>query len=278
MFKKVEEGVVWNNYRTIVMYNFDIIGRINLPRFLIKGFAKLLTFYPLNENQYNIFIKLSSNQKSGFLSRYLIKICKSKGFSKSMINEFFRLKGIYNHNMNRKLSDVERREMVKVYLLLNDYNKCLNLYMNDYDLKDSFDDFSKYTLMLINSLIDPFIKNIRKNTKLRKCIDDPIENIDEHRRPICMERNRENETIRRLKIKKQKLVLSNISDDMKFLNKELPTIEDIIKERVDIEMKKILGGKVNKSTKGHTKLDHIPTELYESTGDGGHDQSGPVGQ
>lgn len=164
-FRKINDNTNWITYRNIVNHNTEYMGRLPIPIFLQKSYAKLISFYPLNDRMEKTYQTLNKNKKVAFLFKYLIKVSKNNGLSKSLIDKLIRLKNDYDIEYKSKMSYVEKKDKLKMYLLSKDYDSILNLHLKDKVISDKFNDLSQYTKLIIDVLIDNDFKTIKKNQK-----------------------------------------------------------------------------------------------------------------
>jgi len=164
-FRKIQDNTNWSVFNNIIHHNVSMLGRLRIPRFLLRSYAKLISFYPFTESQESTYFNLSLTKRIPFLMKYLVKVGRKNGLGKSTIKRLFELKNDYDKKRNDKYSDTERTDRMMMYLLSKDYDSILNLHLTDDKISTSFINLAEYTKLLINHIIDDKIVKIRKNHK-----------------------------------------------------------------------------------------------------------------
>lgn len=235
MFRSINANSDWNNLNSVTRYNLGMMETIRVSPSVRKSFARLLAFYPLSDKQLMTYKKLSKNQKLGFLSKYLIKLCKIKGIDNNIIQKYIDLKIEHNRLLSDKCNVSERKDRIRNYLLYKDYSSVINMYMDDVKIKYSHKELKEYTTMIVNMLIDPFYDNIRKNTnKVKKPIPDVINTRDEQNMAIKSKGSYASYGIdleEENKIKVSKDVIESISKEISEISIDVKVIEDLINKK-----------------------------------------------
>lgn len=162
-FRKIQNNTNWNNLNIIVEHNVNNLHNLKIPYFLKNSFSKFLAFYPLPDNKEKTFFKLPKYKKIPFLFNYLIKKLKENNINKSEIQHLIKLKEDYNSLKSKKISEIEKMDRIKMYLISKNHELILNLYLDDKKIKNKFYELSKYIKLMTDVLIDKHIDNIKIN-------------------------------------------------------------------------------------------------------------------
>jgi len=168
IFREVQNNTTWGVYNNIINHNVGELGKLKIPLFLKRSYAKLVAFYPFTEKQEITYFNLSLNKRLPYLLNYLIKVGRKNGLKKSSIDRLVELKNNYDNRKMNKYSTVEYTDRMMMYLISKDYDSILDLHLANDKIRSSFEIFAEYTKLLINHLIDDEVIKIRKNHKVWK--------------------------------------------------------------------------------------------------------------
>lgn len=181
IFKEIPNDATWNVYKKIIGRNMKEMDDIKIPNFLIVSFVKLISFYPFDEKQERTFFNLDKRKRIPYLFKYLIKQMRINGMNKSQIDFLVRMKDRYDKSIKHKISDAEKTDRTKIYLLSEDYKSMVDLYLEDVNINKKFIDLSKSIQLMVDSLIDEKMLLIKKNNKKwkinnkeKKCLEPEI--------------------------------------------------------------------------------------------------------
>lgn len=164
-FRKIQDNTNWNNFNIIIEHNVNNLHGLRIPDFLKNSFSKFLAFYPLSDSKEKTFFKLPNYKKIPFLFNYLIKKLKENNINKSEIQHLIKLKENYNSLKSKKISEKEKSDRIKMYLISKNHESILNLYLNDKKINDKFYELSQFIKLMTDILIDKHIDNIKINHK-----------------------------------------------------------------------------------------------------------------
>ena len=130
-FREIQNNTNWVVYNNIINHNVDELGKLKIPFFLRKSYAKLVSFYPFTKGQEKIYFNLPMTKRIPFLLNYLIKVGRKNGLGKSTINRLLELKNKYDNKKRDKYSEVEYTDRMMMYLLSKDYDSVLDLHLTN---------------------------------------------------------------------------------------------------------------------------------------------------
>jgi hypothetical protein len=165
-FRYIKDNTNWNIYFNVINHNLTTMGQIDIPIYLKRGYAKLLSFYPLTDKQEITFLNLTKKQKISYLFNYLIKILKQNNTKKSLILNLIKIKKDYDNIVHNKPSKDEYNDKMLIYSLSKKYDNILSLYLYKDKIKNSYTNLIKYTILSINILIDDKYIDIKKYQKI----------------------------------------------------------------------------------------------------------------
>ena len=73
-------------------HNSELVGGIAVRLDVYGDFIKILTAFPLTGKKLNYFLKLDRKSKTGFMSKYIMKIAKSVNVPNAVIKNFQEIK------------------------------------------------------------------------------------------------------------------------------------------------------------------------------------------
>lgn len=90
--KQITNKTTFEEWYEIFNYNKKIIGKISVRLDVYNDFIKILCIFPLRDKKLKYFLSLTSEAKTGYMSKYIMSIANKLGVSKAMINLYFRIK------------------------------------------------------------------------------------------------------------------------------------------------------------------------------------------
>lgn len=123
--KKIEIGNSTLDLIIAYRHNEAIIGHINVHRNIYQEFIKILTIYPLENNELVKFLKLDMNQRVGYMSRYMIKIAKGLGVPRVYVKSYLDAKNDYKLLKN---TDVANSKSIVHRLYMETLHMCKSIF------------------------------------------------------------------------------------------------------------------------------------------------------
>ena len=271
-FREIQNNTTWVVYNNIINHNMNCLGKLKIPLFLKRSYAKLISFYPFTENQVGIYLNLNLSKRIPFLLKHLVKVGRKNGFKKSLIDRLYQLKNDYDTKKKNKYSTVEYTDRMMMYLVSKDYDSILDLHLTNDKISTSYENFAEYTKLLINYIIDDEIVKIRNNHKVwntnRMAMEE--ENlITRQTRPIYAPRyGRIEVTEERIEKKSKSFLDLNIKMDS--LTKDVSEwdifIEDEINKRIDKKINEL--SKLDKKKDQNKYYNDSPVDYQQGQGRG----------
>jgi hypothetical protein len=227
-FRYIKDKTNWVIYFNIINHNLSTMGQMDIPVYLKRGYAKLLSFYPLTYKQEITFLNLTKKQKISFLFNYLIKILKQNNIKKSLILNLINIKNDYDYIIRNKPSKDEYNNKMLIYSLTKNYDNILDLYLYKNKIKNSYTKLIDFTILLIDMLIDDKYIKIKEYQK-------------EYNR-IQNQNQREGERARAIRVNSRKERKKNYFDlkiDLDDLNDKKTELERFIENEVNKRLKHI---------------------------------------
>jgi len=141
----------FEDYYNIFQYNKEIVGYIAVRQDVYFDFIKILCIFPLKDKKLKYFLKLDPKAKTGFMSKYIMKVAKKVQVPNSIIESFHEIKERKRIFNKYKKSPKEVSE-----LLSEDIKKFLKEY--SYNIKDDVytEILSKMTQNLCSAIFEQY--------------------------------------------------------------------------------------------------------------------------
>jgi hypothetical protein len=86
--KTINNKSSFEEYYEVFEYNKKLVGSLAVRLDVYYDFIKVLCVFPLDGKKLKYFLKLKPTQKTGFMSKYIMKVAKNVGVPNSMIEAF----------------------------------------------------------------------------------------------------------------------------------------------------------------------------------------------
>lgn len=138
--RKIDIGNTTLDLIVAYRYNERLIGAINVHRHIYQEFIKILTIYPLEDNELDKFLSLDVNSRVGYMSSYIIKIVKKLGVPRVYIKSYLDAKNDYRELKNTKVANsksiihrlyIETLHICKSIFEL--YDRQVSIYLSNYE-------------------------------------------------------------------------------------------------------------------------------------------------
>jgi len=137
----------------LFQYNKKIIGHVAVRLDVYHDFIKVLCIYPLKGKKLKYFLKLKPTQKTGYMSKYIMKIARQVGVPQAVIENFHHIKEM------SKLFKPEKSAEEVGQLYRDDIKEFLNEYGNSIKSSSYDRQLSQMTNILCSSIFEQYDKS-----------------------------------------------------------------------------------------------------------------------
>ena len=134
-------------------HNKEIVGDISVRLDVYGDFVKILCVFPLKGKKLKYFLKLESKQKTGFMSKYIMKVAKDMNVPDAFIKSFHEMK-----YMSKLYSENKPNVEEVGKLLKTDIGKFLTEYGYGIKYEVYKNELSKMTTNLCSAIFQQFDK------------------------------------------------------------------------------------------------------------------------
>lgn len=140
------------NFMETYNYNKGVVGGITVRKDVYSDFIKVLCIFPLKDKKLKYFLGLTSKQKTGYMSSYIMKLAKKLNVPNALIKLFQEKKEM------AKLFKVHENPEEMALLLREDPKKFLYEYKLVVKEEIYRNELSKLTNVLCSSIFEQYDK------------------------------------------------------------------------------------------------------------------------
>jgi len=152
--------------------NKETVGKISIRKDVYVDYIKILSIFPLKEKKLENFLKLSPEQKAGFMSSYIMKIARKMNIPSSIIELFHSFKkNVKRYRKYQKTAEeIGKLMATDIREGISEYKWVVKLDVYELEL-------SKMTNSLCSAIFEQYDKakkNMFREQKLERIVKDHL--------------------------------------------------------------------------------------------------------
>ena len=156
--EKIELKVITNNstlvdFFEVFQFNQKLVGSLAVKLDVYYDFIKILCVFPLKGKKLKYFLSLKPTQKTGYMSKYIMKVARQVGVPKALIDAFFSAKEMSKLFNTDKLNVEEIGELFK---------NNIEGFLNEYSYTIKSEDYNRQLSHMTNTLCSAIFEQYDK--------------------------------------------------------------------------------------------------------------------